>query len=236
MPTYHGEEKCAHYVQVYACHPNNTEVLFKTEVRTPTQDTMIEELIDCIRTATDPRIRKMDTLEVWTNGLSELAAKPWTLTLWDDKPKYLLYKLWYDCICLKLGVMPQVTLVSDKIPVGMPEHWNFVNTRNPIEVECDNHHECGMFVNPSNLQNGQYNLAEEGHGYACCEACKNRIAPYLGEGIQYMHPDTRPDDPYEYPTGFEEQPNFNPYPHRYRFGVTRLTYNNQGQSENYTWA
>ena len=222
MSTYHGEEKCARYIQVYACHLDDTEVLFKSEVRTPTPDTMFDELIECIQTATDHRIRNIDPTGLGAQVAGELAAaEPWTLTLWDNNPKYLLYKLWYDCTCLKLGLMPQVALVSDKKPIGMPEHWNFVYTRNPDEVQCDN--QCGGFVNPNCLDDDQYNLAEEGHGYACCEACKNKIVP------MYMH------DPYEDP-GFEEQPHFNPYPLRNRVGINRLTYNNKGQTEIYTWA
>ena len=107
----------------------HNEVLMYTKAQLPDPEEMFDEVLECIFESTDPRIRSI----LLEDGLGmEITEKivndgPWEICT-NDQRTLLLYKLWYDCITLRMGMKPQVTVRSEQKPNGMPNHWVYVHT------------------------------------------------------------------------------------------------------------
>ena len=141
MEFYPSEEICAPMTWVTLAGDVNNEVMVYTKVKKPSSDDIYEMFKDCIETATDERIRKLGTNGFIAHGHCSyiaytLARSPWKV-ICDCEGFYLLYKLWYDCVTLRMGVKPQVTVYSEFKPRGMPNHWVYVHTPKDIIVIDD---------------------------------------------------------------------------------------------------
>lgn len=106
-----------------ACDLNN-EVLTQVNIKVISYKEMYDELMNCIRESTDPRIADCDHDFGEALAMSICDEDLWTLHYEDTK--YLLFKLWYDSVTLRMGVKPQVKIFSDKMPKRMPNHWIFI--------------------------------------------------------------------------------------------------------------
>ena len=132
MPSYNGEEKCAPMTWATLSGDQYDEILVFTKVQIPDPDEMYDELMDCIATATDERIRSVDA-----NTADKIVNDgPWEIHS-DDPGTLLLYKLWYDSITLRMGMKPQVHLHSKVKPNGMPNHWVHVPVPHEVIVIDD---------------------------------------------------------------------------------------------------
>ena len=122
-----GEEKSAPMTWVALAGDVHNEVLMHTKVQIPDPEEMYDELIDIICESTDPRIRSVLQYPAWGTVSKIVKDGPWMICT-NDQNTLLLYKLWYDCITLRMGMKPQVIVRSEQKPNGMPNHWVYVHT------------------------------------------------------------------------------------------------------------
>jgi len=98
-------------------------VLMKTRVMYPDPLDVEDEVTNCITESTDPVIAAMP----WGVASKIAEMPPWTIDFQSENTCiFKLYKLWYQSITLPMGLEPQVRVISDKEPEGMPSHWIYI--------------------------------------------------------------------------------------------------------------
>lgn len=141
MAFYPSQELCAHEAWVTLPFDTHNEVEVLTKVRSPNRDRMYDQLIDCIHTATNPRIRS-----VGIHTAAKIADEgPWEITT-DDPNTLLLYKLWYDSETLRMGMKPQVIVKSQVKPDDMPNHWVHESTQWHFDEDQVMYNDTGISV------------------------------------------------------------------------------------------
>lgn len=207
MEFYPSEEICAPMTWVTLAGDVNNEVMVYTKVKKPSSDDIYDMFKDCIETATDERIRKLGTNGFIAHGhcsyiAYNLARSPWELKC-NCEGFYLLYKLWYDCVTLRMGVKPQVTVYSEFKPRGMPNHWVYVHTPKDIIVIDDDRDAPIPVAEVQPVQPVQVQPAQQ---------------------LPWYHPNWVPEVPYwNQPTRRSTR--------AHSGGVQKLSYDNQGQCE-----
>ncbi len=226
MASYNGEEKCALMTWATLSGDVNNEVLVETKVKIPDANEMYDELLECISSSTDDRIRNIDpscTSKIISDG-------PWSIHT-DDQATLLLYKLWYDSVTLRMGLKPMVTVFSTMRPHGMPNHWAHVHSPKEIQWSYD--------ASQDVLYNDEEGVRiEYMHPDTQPEESQQVQAP--AQPVQQVQTPAQPAQqlPWYHPNWVPEVPYWNQPTRKskraHSGGVQKLSYNSQGQCESNT--